>query len=73
MDYELLGGSARKVIEAEAAKTGLKAILPPLVPYNSHEWPWKIDPNSGTGPATMEEIHDKKKLLFFMKSRLNEV
>ncbi len=57
MDFELLGGSARKAIEAEAAKRGLKAILPPLVPYNSHEWPWKIDPKSGTGPATMEEVH----------------
>lgn len=56
MDYELLGGSARRAIEAEAAKRGLKAILPPLVPYNSHQWPWKTDPKSGTGPATMEEI-----------------
>ena len=57
MDFELLGGSARKVIEAKAAKSGTKAILPPLVPFNSHEWPMKIDPNSGTGPATMDEIH----------------
>ena len=57
MDFELLGGSARRAIAAEAAKRGLKAILPPLVPFNSHQWPWKTDPNSGTGPATMEEIH----------------
>jgi len=57
MDFELLGGGARIAIEAEAAKRGLKAILPPLVPFNSHEWPWKTDPKSGTGPATMEEIH----------------
>lgn len=57
MDYELLGSSARRAIEAEAAKRGLKAILPPLVPYNSTEWPWKTDPKSGTGPATLEEIH----------------
>lgn len=56
MDFELLGGSARKVIEAEAAEHGFKAILPPKVPFNSHEWPMKIDPNSGTGPATMDEI-----------------
>ena len=27
MDFELLGGSARKVIEAEAAEHGVKAIL----------------------------------------------
>lgn len=57
MDFELLGSGARRAIEANADKRGLKAILPPLVPYNSHEWPWKIDPNSGSGPATMEEIH----------------
>lgn len=57
MDFELLGGSARKVIETEAANHGTKALLPPRVPYNSHEWPWKIDPNSGSGPVSMEEIH----------------
>jgi len=56
MDYELLGGGGRKAIEAEAAKRGLKAILPPLVPYNSTEWPWKINPASGTGPGRMEDI-----------------
>ncbi len=57
MDFELLGGSARKVIEAETAEHGVKPLLPPRVPYNSHEWPWKIDPNSGTGPVSMEEVH----------------
>lgn len=57
MDFELLGGSARRVIEAEAAKHGIKAVLPPRVPFNTHEWPWKIDPNSGTGPVKMEDVH----------------
>lgn len=57
MDYELLGGSARKVIESEAMRHGVKAILPPKVPYNSHAWPWKTDPATGSGPATMDEIH----------------
>lgn len=57
MDFELLGGSARKVIEAEATGHGFKAKLPPQVPFNSHEWPWKINPQSGTGPANMDEIH----------------
>jgi hypothetical protein len=56
MDFELLGGGGRKAIQAEAAKRGLKPWLPPLVPYNSTEWPWKIDPASGTGPALMEDI-----------------
>jgi hypothetical protein len=57
MDYELLGGSARKVIEAEATNHGFKAILPPLVPYDSDAWPWKTDPSTGTGPSTMDQIH----------------
>ena len=57
MDFELLGSSARKVIEAEAARHGTKAILPHPVPYNSHGWPWKTDEKSGAGPALMEEIH----------------
>jgi len=56
MDYELLGGGGRKAIEAEAAKRGLKAVLPPMVPFNSTEWPWKINPASGTGPARMEDV-----------------
>jgi hypothetical protein len=56
MDYELLGGGGRKAIEAEAAKRGQKAVLPPLVPFNSTEWPWKVNPSSGTGPASMDEV-----------------
>ncbi len=56
MDFELLGGSARKVIESEAKSHGFKALLPPRVPFNSTEWPWKIDPKSGTGPASMDDI-----------------
>ncbi len=57
MDYELLGGGGRKAIEAEAEKRGQKAILPPLVPFNSKQWPMRIDPASGSGPSTLEEIH----------------
>ncbi len=36
MDFELLGGGGRKAIEAEAAKRGLKAMLPPVVPYQQY-------------------------------------
>lgn len=56
MDSELLGGGGRKAIEAEAAEHGVKAVLPPLVPYNSTEWPWRVNPASGSGPALMEEV-----------------
>jgi hypothetical protein len=55
MDYEVLGEDARKIIEMEDTKRGMKVILPPLVPFNSTEWPWKINPASGSGPATMKE------------------
>jgi len=56
MDAELLGGGGRKAIEAEMAKRNMKAILPPMAPYNSTQWPWRTDAKSGTGPATMEEV-----------------
>ncbi len=56
MDYELLGSGGREAIVAEANKRGQKAILPPLVPYNSNQWPMRIDPNSGSGPVALEEI-----------------
>jgi hypothetical protein len=39
------------------AKLGKKAVLPPLVPFNSSEWPWKIDPKSGTGPKSFDDLH----------------
>jgi hypothetical protein len=51
----LVGG--RAAIEKEMAKLGKKAILPPLVPINSTEWPWKIDPKSGTGPKSFDDLH----------------
>jgi hypothetical protein len=56
MDSELLGGGGRKAIEAEAVEHGVKAVLPPIVPYNSTEWPWKVNPSSGTGPGLMEDV-----------------
>jgi hypothetical protein len=56
MDAELLGGGGRKAIEAEMTRRNLKAILPPMAPYNSTQWPWRTDAKSGTGPALMEEV-----------------
>jgi hypothetical protein len=57
MDYELLGWGGRAAIEKEMANLGKKPILPPLVPFNSTEWPWKIDPKSGTGPKSFDDLH----------------
>jgi hypothetical protein len=58
MDYELLGFGGRAAIEKEAAKLGQKPLLPPLVPFNSTEWPWKVDPASGSGPRSFDDLHE---------------
>jgi hypothetical protein len=56
MDYELMGGDGRKAIEAEDQKYGMPVFLPPLVPFHSNEWPFRIDPSQGEGPALIEQI-----------------
>lgn len=56
MDVELLGGGGRRAIEHEMQQRGKQALLPPLVPFRSNDWPWKTDPKKGTGPARLEEI-----------------
>jgi len=56
MDYELMGGDGRKAIAAEDKKYGMAVFLPPEVPFHSNEWPFRIDPSQGEGPATIEQI-----------------
>ncbi len=56
MDYELMGGDGRKAIQAEDTKYGIPVFLPPAVPFHSNEWPFRIDPSQGEGPATIQEI-----------------
>ena len=56
MDAELLGGGGRDAIEKEMTKRGLKAVLPPLAPFRSLEWPWHTDPTKGKGPARLEDV-----------------
>jgi hypothetical protein len=56
MDYELMGGDGRKAIAEEDKKYGMPVFLPPAVPFHSNEWPFRIDPSQGEGPATIEEI-----------------
>jgi hypothetical protein len=56
MDYELLGSGGRNAIQKEAEKRGQKALLPPLVPFNSNQWPMRTDTKFGSGPTTLEEI-----------------
>lgn len=54
MDYELMGGDARKAIIAETGKRGIKTFLPPEVPFGSHQWPTLITP--GPGPASIADL-----------------
>ena len=56
MDYELMGGDARRAIEEEDKKRGLEVNLPALVPFHSNEWPMHHDPTSGRGPATLQQV-----------------
>jgi hypothetical protein len=55
MDVELLGGGGRAAVEREMADRGQEALLPPLVPFRSNDWPWKTDPAKGTGPSRLED------------------
>jgi hypothetical protein len=34
----------------------MPVFLPPAVPFHSNEWPFRIDPSQGEGPATIEDI-----------------
>jgi len=56
MDYELMGGDGRTAIAAADQKYGMPVFLPPAVPFHSNEWPFRIDPSQGEGPATIQEI-----------------
>lgn len=56
MDYELMGGDARSAILAEDAKRGMSQILPPLVPFGSHQWPMLI--TAGDGPGSLAELQN---------------
>jgi hypothetical protein len=54
MDYELMGGNARTAIIAESEKRGMKAFLPPAVPFGSKQWPTLITP--GPGPTSLADL-----------------
>lgn len=54
MDYELMGGDARKTIISEMKARGKEAFLPPLVPFGSKQWPTLI--SGGSGPASLDDL-----------------
>ena len=54
MDFELMGGDARKTIISESTKRGKKPFLPPAVPFGSRQWPTLITP--GPGPTSLDDL-----------------
>jgi hypothetical protein len=56
MDSELLGWEGRDAVEEQMAKLNRKVLLPPLVPLNSNEWPWRTDPTKGSGAKSFDDL-----------------
>ena len=54
MDYELMGGAARRAIIEQMAARGKPPQLPPLVPFGSTQWPMLITP--GNGASTLLDL-----------------
>lgn len=54
MDYELMGGDARDAILAETGKRNMQPVLPPVVPFGSHQWPTLVTP--GPGPGSIKDL-----------------
>lgn len=54
MDFELMGGDARKTIVSEMQRRGKQPFLPPAVPFGSHQWPTLVTP--GSGAATLDDL-----------------
>lgn len=54
MDFELMGGDARKTIVSEMKKRGKEPFLPPAVPFGSKQWPALI--SGGSGPASLDDV-----------------
>jgi hypothetical protein len=54
MDYELMGGDARKAVIDEDKKRDIPVNLPPLVPFGSHQWPTLVTP--GRGAKTLADL-----------------
>jgi len=54
MDFELMGGDARRTIVAEMQRRGKQPFLPPAVPFGSHQWPTLITP--GAGATSLDDL-----------------
>ena len=56
MDFELMGGDARKTIISEMQRRGKQPFLPPAVPFGSHQWPTLITPGPRRHLARRPEV-----------------
>jgi hypothetical protein len=56
MDSGLIYDAGMKVISENLKQYNLPNILPDFEPFNSTDWPWRHNPNSGSGPATIDDI-----------------
>lgn len=54
MDFELMGGDARKTIISEMQRRGKQPFLPPAVPFGSKQWPSLI--TTGPGPTSLDDL-----------------
>jgi hypothetical protein len=54
MDYELMGGDGRNAIIAQDAQRGMTPVLPPAVPFGSHQWPALI--TTGAGATSLADL-----------------
>jgi hypothetical protein len=54
MDYELMGGDGRKAIIEGMKKRGKEPVLPPAVPFGSHQWPTLT--GGGSGAASLDDL-----------------
>ena len=58
MDSELIANGGREEIIKVAKQYNLPNILPQLEPFNSTGWPWRHNPHSGSGPASLSQEPD---------------
>lgn len=56
MDTDIFAHPARKAIPRVAQKYGMPVVLPPQVHFQSNEWPWRDNPDKGSGPRSLDDL-----------------
>jgi hypothetical protein len=55
MDTELLGSASRDALKKSLESRGKTPFFPEYARFDSNDWPWRTNPNFGTGARTIEE------------------